>query len=156
VAIIMSTSTALQHDNALQAEQELREQARRNTRPLQPPACATRFLSTAPTAAQARRTWLALFSEMTLPTIESNAEWTAWSQQSIDETEAQIRKVCPGTLLLTSIASPSLPLATASAATAAAAAAAAATATASEELPPNLDPNPDLDPDLDPNPAPDH
>ena len=29
--------------NALQAEQELREQARRNTRPLQPPACATRF-----------------------------------------------------------------------------------------------------------------
>ena len=86
----MSMSTTAQHSNALQAEQELREQARR------PTAAATAGATkhAAPTAPQARRTWLAIFGDMTLPTIESSVEWTAWSQQSIDETEAQIRKVC--------------------------------------------------------------
>ena len=91
-------STALQHNSALQAEQELREQARRNTHAAS--RCGRRLARhevshAAPTAAQARATWLALFSDMTLPTIESSAEWSAWSQQSIDETEAQIRKACP-------------------------------------------------------------
>ena len=91
-------STALQHNSALQAEQELREQARRDAHATS--RCGRRLAChevshAAPTAAQARSTWLALFSDMTLPTIESSAEWTAWSQQSIDETEAQIRKACP-------------------------------------------------------------
>jgi hypothetical protein len=42
---------------------------------------------------QARRTWHSLFGESTLPILETSAEWTAWAQQTIDETEAQVNKV---------------------------------------------------------------
>ena len=40
---------------------------------------------------QARRTWLILFGDSTLPVFHSRHEWTAWAQQAVGETEEQVR-----------------------------------------------------------------